>query len=171
MAIKLIRTMPDPILAQATRPVEDFDRNMRKTVDDLFETHYDQSNCAGLAANQIGYEQSIVVIDFSEKKNEPLCLINPKIIHREGEVFEPEACMSLPGGIVATVKRSKIIKVEALDPDGKQIQLTADGFLSRCIQHELDHLMGQLFIDRISRIKRSILVSKYAKLQKKQARS
>lgn len=171
MAIIEIIQYPDKRLARVGKRVEVFDQQIKKIIDDMFETHYHAKNCAALAATQLAFANpyAITVIDFSEKKDQPLCLVNPEIIAREGEYAAPEGCMSVPGGIYETVCRAEKIKVRALDREGKAIEIAADGFLAKCIQHEIDHLHGKIILDHFSRLKRSRAESKIKKFHRFQA--
>lgn len=167
MAIREILTFPDPRLRKQAVPVSEVDRKLRKLADDMFETMYEAPGI-GLAAVQIGEPLRLVVIDLSEEKNQPLCLINPTIVRREGEMEWEEGCLSVPG-IFDQVKRASKIEVEALDLDGKRFRLEADGLLAVCIQHELDHLEGKLFIDYLSSLKRERIRKKLLKRKRSQA--
>jgi peptide deformylase len=159
---------PDPRLSQPAEVVETVNDAIRIIVKNMFATHYAQKNCAALAATQLGVPLRITVIDFSEKKDEPLCLINPEIIERSDEMLnEFEGCMSVGGRIHERVKRHRNIRVNALNEQGESFELDAADFLSRCIQHELDHLDGTLFIDRLSPLKRKIVDRKFSKRLKK----
>lgn len=170
MAILKILQYPNPRLRTIAKKVEKFDDRIKSIIDDMFETHYNAQNCAALAATQLDIADppSITVIDFSQEKNQPLCLVNPEIIEREGEREEEEGCMSVGIGshIYEAVTRADKIKVRALDRNGNPIEFEADGFLAKCIQHELDHLQGKLYIDRISRMKRRRIEKKLEKLEK-----
>ena len=168
MAKVKILHYPDPRLKNKGRQVSAVDSEVRKVVEDMFETHYGATNCAALAATQLDFENpyAITVIDFSPGKNQPLCLINPEIIYREGSQNEEEGCMSVPGGIYEKVKRAHKIKVRALDRNGKPIEFDAEGYMAKCIQHEIDHLQGKLFIDHLSRLKRARVDSKLEKIRR-----
>lgn len=167
MAVLRILQYPDPRLKTVGRKVESFDARLQKIIDDMFETHYSSENCAALAATQLDLVNPphITVIDFSAQKNEPLCLVNAKIITRSGETYEDEGCMSVGSDhrAYAKVKRAEKISVQAQDRHGKMLEFDADGFLAKCIQHELDHLQGILFIDHLSHLKRSRLIKKLHK--------
>lgn len=167
MAILRILQYPDPRLKLSAKPVTVFDAKLQQIIDDMFETHYAQDNCAALAASQLDLidPPHITVIDFSADKNEPLCLVNAKIVAASGETFEEEACMSVgeEERVGAKVKRFATITVEAQDRHGNPLRFEADGFLAKCIQHELDHLRGVLFIDHLSALKRQRLVKKLKK--------
>ncbi len=171
MTILRILHYPDPKLAQKARKVSDFGPALQKTIDDMFETHYAQENCAALAATQleIADPPHVTVIDFSEAKNEPLCLVNAEIIERHGEMYEFEGCMSVVGGIYEKVKRAAQITVKAQDRHGNPLEFSAEGFMAKCIQHELDHLNGKLFIDHLSTLKRSMVDKKVAKLKRRKS--
>lgn len=166
MAIVRILQYPDPRLSMVATPVQEFTPEIKQMIEDMFETHYAAENCAALAHSQLDFPEPkrITVIDFSEEKNEPLCLVNAEITSRYGETNTDEACMSVAGGVVAKVKRAEKIHVKALDKNGKPIEFDADGFMAKCIQHELDHLDGKLFIDRISDFKRRQLEKKIKKM-------
>ncbi len=167
MAKIRILQYPDTRLKTIARKVENFDDALQKIIDDMFETHYASDNCAALAACQLDIENPphITVIDFSPEKNKPLCLINAEIIERSGETNEEEGCMSVgPGATVfAKVKRAEKIKVRAFDRHGKKIEFEAEDFMAKCIQHELDHLNGKVFLDHLSSLKRARVVKKLEK--------
>lgn len=165
MAVLPIVQYPDKRLETRAPEVTSFDDALKKTVDDMFETHYAQTNCAALAATQLGIMLRITVIDFSEEKNTPLCLINPVIEPISGSTNEPEGCMSVKG-IWDKVKRHEVIKVTYQDVTGKTHTLEADGFMAKCIQHEVDHLDGILFVDRLSPIRKALTAKKLKKLKK-----
>ena len=164
MAIVRILQYPDPRLKKPAEPVEQVDDTVRAMVNNMFETHYAQDNCAALAATQLDFAnpKRITVIDFSPGKNQPLCLINPDIFHREGTQYEYEGCMSMGDSpndrLYEKVKRAEKINVRALDREGQPFEMEAEGFMAKCIQHEVDHLDGILFIDRLSMLKRNRLI-------------
>jgi len=164
MALLNILHFPDERLRTIAQPVEEVDDAVRKLVDDMFETMYAAPGI-GLAATQVDVHQRIITIDISEEKNSPICLINPEIIEREGTQTYDEGCLSVPG-FYETVVRSDKIKVRALDKFGKPYELAADGLLAVCIQHEMDHLQGKLFVDYLSEMKRSRIKKKLIKAQK-----
>lgn len=169
MAIVRILQYPDIRLKKKAKWVETVNEEVRKVVADMFETHYDAKNCAALAATQLDFSEPlrITVIDFSDTKDQPLCLINPEIIYREGEQIVPEGCMSVGGEVedrvYEYVKRAMKIKVRALNERGETIELEAEGFMAQCMQHEIDHLDGHLYLDRLSALKRERLVKKLLK--------
>ena len=135
-----------------------------KLSDDMFETMY-ESQGVGLAATQINVHKQIIVIDTSEEKDSPLCFINPKLIETLDEEETDEGCLSVPG-IFEPIKRAKKITVQALDKEGKSFELEADGLLGVCIQHEIDHLKGILFVDYLSPLKRERIKKKMVKRHK-----
>lgn len=171
MTILKILQYPDPRLQGKGYTVTEINDNIRRIINDMFETHYAAKNCAALAATQLDLPNPphITVIDFSAEKNQPLCLINGEIIERSGEMQEDEGCMSI-AGVYDKVKRSAKIKVRALDRDGNPLEFEADGFMAKCIQHELDHLNGTIFIDHLSRFKRSRIDKKFQQLGRKRPR-
>lgn len=166
MAMLEVLTYPDPRLRLKAKPVDVVDDAIKKIVDDMFDTLYGSENCAGYAAIQVNIQKRIVVIDISAKKNEPLCLINPKILAKEGETKNPEGCMSLPE-LFAPVKRAAWIKAEALDQNGEPFEIETDGFLAACIQHEIDHLDGILFIDHLTKMQKIKIDKALRELRKK----
>jgi len=171
MAIIRILQYPDPKLRRKGVVVADFGEQTQKIIDDMFETHYNATNCAALAATQLDIPNAphITVIDFSEHKNEPLCLVNGKVSEKHGEKIETEGCMSVGGGseIFSKVKRAEKIKVTAQDRHGNPIEMEAEGFMAKCIQHELDHLEGTLYIDHLNIIKKEKIKKELKKLARK----
>lgn len=167
MAILTILQYPDPRLKRVAKTVDVIDKRISRIVDDMFETHYAQGEgCAALAATQLDIDDApaITVIDFSDKKDQPLCLINPILSEPEGEDISPEGCMSVADlPVYESINRAAKIRVKALDRDGKALDFVADGFMAKCIQHEIDHLNGILFIDKLSRLKRSRIDKRYQK--------
>jgi peptide deformylase len=157
---------PDPVLARPGKPVTVFDAMLKQLVDEMFESMY-AAQGIGLAAPQISISQRLTVIDVSFKKNpeEKLVLINPEIIEREGKQFEEEGCLSLPE-IREKVHRAAKVKVRAQDVNGDWFEVEGEELLARAMQHEIDHLDGILFIDRLSRLKRDLVIRKIKKLQK-----
>ncbi|MBS0290661.1 MAG: peptide deformylase [Proteobacteria bacterium] len=156
MTVLKILQYPDKRLKRIAVPVENFDQNIQKVIDDMFETHYATAHCAALASTQLDLEipWHITVIDYSQEKNAPLCLVNGKIIHREGEQIDYEGCMSVyPDHIHEKVKRAKTIKVQYQDRLGNPHEIEAHDLFAKCIQHELDHLNGTLYIDHLHPIK------------------
>jgi peptide deformylase len=161
MAKLEILHFPDARLRNQATPIAEVDDQIRGLVDDMFETMYEAPGI-GLAATQVNVAKQLVVIDISENRDQPLCLINPKIVEQQGQEKMEEGCLSVPG-ISETVTRAERIKVRALDRDGNPFELDADGLLAVCIQHELDHLDGKLFIDYLSNLKRQRIRKKLEK--------
>ncbi len=157
---------PDPILQRPTEPVTAFDDDLRRLVDDMFESMY-VAHGIGLAAPQIGIPKRLTVIDLSFQKNpeEKIALINPEVIFKEGKIYEEEGCLSLPD-IREKVARAANVKIRAQDLEGKWFERDADDLLARAFQHEIDHLDGVLFIFRISALKRDFVLRKIRKLQR-----
>jgi peptide deformylase len=157
---------PDPVLAKRGEPVTVFDAKLKKLTEEMFESMY-AAQGIGLAAPQIAISQRITVIDVSFKKNpeEKLVLINPEIIEREGKQVEEEGCLSLPE-IREKVARAAKVKVKAQDVNGAWFEVEGEELLARAMQHEIDHLDGVLFIDRLSRLKRDLVIRKIKKLIK-----
>lgn len=157
---------PDPVLAKRGEDVTVFDAKLKQLVDEMFESMYTAQGI-GLAAPQIGLSQRLTVIDCSFKKNpdEKVVLINPEIVERKGKQVEEEGCLSLPE-IREKVSRAAWVKVRAQDVEGNPIELEGEELLARAIQHEIDHLDGILFIDRLSRLKRDLAIRKIKKMQK-----
>ncbi|MCK5917910.1 MAG: peptide deformylase [Cocleimonas sp.] len=164
MALLEILRFPDKRLRTKAKPVESVDNKVQKIVDDMFETMYDAPGI-GLAATQVDIHQQIIVMDLSEGKNQPLCLINPKMIHSEGAEKTEEGCLSVPA-YYANVQRAEKVKIEALDKQGEPFELEADELLAVCIQHEMDHLQGKLFVDYLSPLKQQRLLKKMEKMIK-----
>lgn len=152
MAKLEILTFPDERLRRRAEPVEQVDNSIRQLVDDMLETMYDAPGI-GLAAIQVNVPRRVIVIDTSDEKDQPLCLINPQILERSGEEQMDEGCLSVPG-FFEPVTRAERVKVRALGRDGEPFELETDGLLAVCIQHEIDHLDGKLFVDYISSLKR-----------------
>lgn len=162
MAKLNILEFPDPRLRTIAEPVEQVDDEIRKIVDDMFETMYDAPGI-GLAATQVNVHKRIVTIDISEEGNEPLVMINPEFTVLQDELEEmQEGCLSVPG-FYEEVKRPNRILLRALDRDGNPYELEAEGLLAVCIQHELDHLNGKLFVDYLTALKRNRIRGKLEK--------
>ena len=156
---------PDKRLRKIAKPVEKVDQGIKNIIDQMFFTMYEEKGI-GLAATQVNIHKRIIVIDVSENKDEKVCLINPEILllSEETDSME-EGCLSVPG-FYESVTRSKDVKVTTLNYNGEKIVLEADGLLSTCIQHEIDHLNGKLFVDHISTLKRDRIKKKITKLKK-----
>jgi peptide deformylase len=161
MALLEILHYPDPRLRTAARPVSLVDDGVRRLVDNMLETMYAAPGI-GLAATQVNVSKRIVVIDVSEDKSQPLCLINPEILEQEGIEEMEEGCLSVPG-IYESVRRAEWVRIRALDRDGRPFEMETDGLLAVCIQHEIDHLDGKLFVDYLSQLKRTRIRKKLEK--------
>ena len=157
---------PEAVLARHADPVTDFGAETRKLVEDMFESMY-AAQGIGLAAPQVGVSKRVTVIDlsFKERPEDRITLINPEVVTREGKQVEEEGCLSLPD-IRAKVQRAAKVKVRAQNVDGEWFEVDGEELLARALQHEIDHLDGVLFIDRVSRLKRDLLVHKIRKLIK-----
>lgn len=166
MSLLSVLQFPDERLRTKAEPVMVFNDEIQTVVADMFETMYEQVG-VGLAATQVNFHQRIIVIDVSERQNDPLCVINPEIIFREGIQFGAEGCLSFPG-VFDKVERSAKIRLRAYDKTGKVYELDAEGILSICIQHEMDHLEGILFIDHLSRLKQERARKKLAKNRRRE---
>jgi len=158
---------PDPLLRKTAAPVDNIDGEVAKLVDNMLDTMYHAPGI-GLAATQINIHKRIVVIDVSQESDSPLTLINPEIKLSEGEAEMQEGCLSIPG-IYETIKRPADVRVAAMDRDGNPFELEADGLLAVCIQHEIDHLDGKLFVDYLSPLKRNRIRKKMIKAAKERA--
>ena len=152
---------PDKRLRTIAKPVMSVDETIRQQVKDMFETMYDAPGI-GLAATQVNFHQRIIVIDISDQCNEPICLINPEVIEKSGEIQWEEGCLSVPD-YYENVIRANDIKVQALNQHGETFELEASEMLSVCIQHEIDHLDGILFVDHLSKLKQKRLKKKTEK--------
>ncbi len=156
---------PDKRLRTIAKPVEEVNTEIKQLAKDMFQTMYEAPGI-GLAATQVNFHQRLIVIDISEECNQPLCLINPEIIKKNGEIEYEEGCLSVPN-YYENVKRANEIKVSALNELGQPFEIEADEMLSICIQHEMDHLNGILFVDHLSKLKQKRLKKKAEKQSKK----
>ena len=164
MALLEILHFPDPRLRNIAKPVQTVDAGIRQLLDDMLDTMYAAPGI-GLAATQINSDKRVIVIDVSEEKDQPLCLINPEILELEGVEEMEEGCLSVPG-VFETVQRADQVRLRALDRDGKSVEIQAGGLLAVCIQHEIDHLDGKLFVDYLSQLKRTRIRKKLEKEQR-----
>lgn len=164
MAILQILQYPDPRLRNVAAPVPVVDDDIRRLVDDMFETMYEAPGI-GLAATQVNVHKRLLVADVSDSRSEPVCLINPSIVASAGLDEMEEGCLSLPG-VFEAVARADYIEVQGLDQFGAAIEFEDDGLLAVCIQHEIDHLDGKLFVDYLSQLKRTRIRKKLEKTQK-----
>jgi len=167
MALLPILEFPDPRLRTVAKPVEHIDASIQQLVDDMFETMYDAPGI-GLAATQVNVHKQVIVMDISESKNTPLVFINPEITILDETLFDyEEGCLSVPG-FFEEVPRPRHIRVKALNRAGESYVMEPEGLLAVCIQHEVDHLKGKLFVDYISNIKRQRIRKKLEKQHKEQ---
>lgn len=167
MALLPILEFPDPRLRTKAQPVTVFDAELKRLVADMFETMYAAPG-VGLAATQVNEHRQLLVADMSENADQPLVLINPRILEKSGEQVYQEGCLSFPG-IYADVVRALRIKVAAQDADGTAFELEIEGPLAVCIQHEMDHLVGKLFVDHLSTLKRALLLKRLEKKRRQSA--
>jgi len=167
MAILEILQYPDPRLHLPAARVEKIDATARKLVSDLVETMYG-SDGVGLAATQVNVHQQVIVIDVSPDKSDLRVFINPEIIRREGLALNQEGCLSVPG-VYDNVERAESVTVTALDENGSRFTLNASGLLATCIQHEMDHLQGKVFVEHLSELKQNRIRAKLKKRQRKAA--
>ncbi len=164
MAIRKILHYPDPRLRRKALPVDTVDDEIRTLIDDIAETMY-QAPGMGLAAPQIDVSKRVLVIDISEARNDLRVFVNPELLTQEGEQTMEEGCLSVPG-VYEEVTRAEKVTVRALGGDGKPFELETDGLLATCVQHEIDHLDGKLFVDYLSRLKQQRVRKKLAKQQR-----
>jgi peptide deformylase len=166
MTIRSIIHLPDARLRSATEAITVFDADLQQLIDDMFETMY-AAKGIGLAAPQIAINKKLAVIDVSNDKSSTLCLINPQIVDKRGEALMEEGCLSVPG-VYDKAPRALWVKLSALDRNGKPYEIEAEGLLAHCIQHEVDHLNGKLFLDYLSPLKRQLARRKLEKIKKQQ---
>ncbi len=167
MALLTILEYPDPRLRTRAEPVAQFDDALQRRIDDMFETMYAAPGI-GLAASQIDWHHRLIVIDVSEDRSEPLVFINPEILSRQGKAKTEEGCLSVPG-VFDDVQRAEQVRVRALDRTGAVFERDLDGMLGVCLQHEMDHLDGKLFVDYLSDLKRDRIRKKLEKDRKERA--
>jgi len=164
LSILTILEFPDDRLRKVATEVKIVDNNIKKLVDDMLETMYHEHG-VGLAATQVNVHLRVIVIDVSENKDQPMCLINPEIIEKQGSKENEEGCLSVPS-FFEKVKRAERVKVKAMNRDGKWYEFEATDLLAVCVQHEMDHLQGKLFVDYISSLKRGRIKKKLEKQHK-----
>lgn len=162
MSVLQVLHFPDERLRTIAKPVAEVNAEIQRIVDDMFDTMYEEEGI-GLAASQVDVHQRIIVIDVSEERDQRLVLINPELLEKDGDTGIEEGCLSIPE-TRALVPRAERVKVKALDREGNPFQLEADGLLAICIQHEMDHLVGKLFIDYLSPLKRQRIRQKLEKM-------
>ncbi|MCL2897646.1 peptide deformylase [Brenneria tiliae] len=162
MSVLHVLHFPDERLRIKAQPVKEVTADIQRIVDDMFDTMYEEEGI-GLAATQVDIHQRIIVIDVSENRDQRLVLINPELLEKSGDTGIEEGCLSIPE-TRALVPRAERVKVRALDREGNTFELEADGLLAICIQHEMDHLVGKLFIDYLSSLKRQRIRQKLEKM-------
>src|SRR5512146_1014590 len=167
MAIRTILEFPDPRLRTRAQPVTQFDAQLHRVIDDMLETMYAAPGI-GLAATQVDVHQRLIVIDVSAEHSDPLILVNPEILSREGEIATEEGCLSVPG-YFDEVKRASKIRLRAQDRDGNVFERDCEDILAVCVQHEMDHIDGRLFVDYLSSLKRERVRKKLDKERKERA--
>jgi peptide deformylase len=164
MAILHILTFPDPRLRNVAIPVTTVNVEVNRLLDDMLETMYDAPGI-GLAATQVDEHRRIIVVDISDTRDRPLCLINPVVVQAVGIEQMEEGCLSVPG-VYETVERAQSVTIRALDRTGGDIEMEVTGLIGVCVQHEIDHLDGKLFVDYLSQLKRTRIRKKLEKAQK-----
>ena len=162
MAILEILKYPDPRLRIKAQPVKEIDAELHRIIDDMYETMYDAKG-VGLAATQVNIHRQIFTMDVSETRDQRICIFNPEIISKSGIQYEGEGCLSVGGGAFDKVERAAIVHMRGMGLDGKTIELEAEGLMAVCIQHEIDHLNGILFIDHLSKLKQERIRKKINK--------
>ncbi|HJP98213.1 MAG TPA: peptide deformylase [Rhodanobacteraceae bacterium] len=160
-----ILEFPDPRLRLEAKPVEVFDARLKQLAEDMLETMYEAPGI-GLAATQVNEQQRLLVIDVSENHDSPMVLVNPELLEARGSEVCQEGCLSFPG-VFADVERKEWVRVKAQDVHGNPVEIETDGLLAVCIQHEMDHLIGKVFVDYLSPLKRSLLLRKLEKQRRK----
>jgi|SRR5690606_27158555 len=164
MSIRPLRYLGDPVLREKAAPVDEVTDEIRTLIDDMFDTMYAEEG-VGLAAPQVGVGQRVIVVDPRHEDVEPFALVNPRIVYFSEEVErDEEGCLSIPG-LKEIVERSRAVRVEALDREGEPVTIEAEDLLARILQHEVDHLDGILFVDRVSAIKRKMLLNRWQKVK------
>ena len=164
MSLREILEFPDPRLRTVAKPVKTFDEEVAQLVEDMYETMYEEKGI-GLAATQVNVHLRVLVMDTSDERNQPRVFINPEILEADGEQVYEEGCLSVPG-IYAKVDRAEKVRVAACRPDGSQFEITLEGLDAVCLQHEMDHLQGKLFVDYLSPLKRQMVRKRLEKARK-----
>jgi peptide deformylase len=164
MALLEILHYPDPRLHIKAKLVQQIDASIRALIDDMYETMY-HANGVGLAATQVGINWRIFTMDVSEARDQKMCVINPEILHKDGVRLEGEGCLSVPGAY-DTVERAATVRLRGMNLEGEIFELDADGLMAHCIQHEVDHLNGVLFINHLSRLKQERIRKKIEKMKR-----
>ncbi|NJI86892.1 MULTISPECIES: peptide deformylase [Shewanella] len=169
MALLKVLRFPDERLRTIAQPVTEFDSALQAQIDNMFETMYEEKGI-GLAATQVDFHKQLIVMDLQDDVERPKVFINPQIISASGDFCNEEGCLSVPG-IYAKVDRAEFITVTALDRDGNEFTIEADGLFAICIQHEIDHLKGKLFVDYLSPLKRQRIRQKLEKAARQEAKA
>jgi peptide deformylase len=167
MALLEILKYPDPRLRIKAQPITKIDADLRRIVDDMYETMY-ASHGVGLAGTQVNIHQQIFTMDVSEARDQRICVLNPEIVSKQGMQFEAEGCLSVGGGAYDKVERALTLRLRGMDLDGKTFEMEAEGLTAVCIQHEVDHLNGVLFIDHLSRLKLDRIRKKIEKSERRE---
>jgi len=168
MALLNVLRYPDERLRTVAEPVTDFNASLQQQIDDMFETMYTEKGI-GLAATQVDFHKQLIVMDLQDDVERPRVFINPQIIRSSGDFCNEEGCLSVPG-IYAKVDRAEFVTVKSLDRDGNEFTVEADGLFAICIQHEMDHLKGKLFVDYLSSLKRQRIRQKLEKAARQEAK-
>lgn len=164
MSLRELRYLGDPVLRQSAAPVEAVTEEVRRLIEDMFDTMYAEEG-VGLAAPQVGVPQRIIVVDSRQADEPPFALVNPEILDASDDLErDEEGCLSIPG-LKEVVERPGAVRVQGIDRDGQPLVLEAEGLLARILQHEIDHINGVLFIDRVSPLKRKMLLARWQKVR------
>lgn len=166
MAVLKVVFSPDPVLRRKAEPVKEITPEIKKLVEDMYETMYAE-NGVGLAANQVGISLRIFTMDVTDDRSHRMCAINPELLSVEDEQGEDEGCLSYPGAYDKVVRGNKV-RFKALDVDGNPYEMEAVGLMARCVQHEIDHLNGKLFVDHLSSLKKDRARKKFEKFKRQQ---
>lgn len=167
MALLEILQFPDPRLRTIATPVTKVDDELRKMVEDMYETMYEKHGL-GLAGTQVNIHKQIFTMDLSEERNKPVCVLNPEIISKEGTQYDYHGCLSVGAGVSDKIPRAAKLRLRGMDLDGKPFEWDLEGVAAICIQHEVDHLNGKLFIDHLSRLKFERVRKKIEKFQRRE---
>lgn len=168
MSLLKVLQFPDERLRTVAKPITEFNSALQSQIDDMFETMYEEKGI-GLAATQVNYHHQLIVMDLQDDEERPTVFINLEIIAKSGDFCNEEGCLSVPG-VYAKVDRAEFVTIKALDRDGKEFTLEADGLFAICLQHELDHLSGKLFVDYLSPLKRQRIKQKLEKAARLEAK-
>lgn len=166
MALLEILHFPDPRLRTKAQPIVTIDDEIRRNVEDMYETMYEYHG-VGLAATQVNIHKRLFVMDASEKRDEPVCVINPVILHKEGMQYDYHGCLSVGANISDKIKRAAKVRLRGMDINGNTFEWDLEALAAICVQHEMDHLNGKLFIDHLSRLKQERIRKKIEKFQRR----